>query len=145
MTSETSRRSRNFCLQKQPNLASRCVGLDQFRSQMSIHLEVLTEQVAGGIVAPGIWSPRCVPGSGRSRDRRHARYAVGHHPCSLAGSEEAREKGQRRRLAQVAIACAANLTVCLYNTTAKCISGVLGLVWILIHLYRGLLQSKCMT
>ena len=31
---------------------------------------------------------------GRPRDHRHARYTLGHHPCSLAGSEEDREKGQ---------------------------------------------------
>ena len=33
-------------------------------------------------------------------------------------------------MAPVAIACAAKLTVCLYNSTAKSISGVLDLVWI---------------
>ena len=57
MTLETSRRSRNFCLQKQTSLASLAtpVSVRLFRS-ISVpltHLIVLTEQVAGGIVVPG--------------------------------------------------------------------------------------------
>jgi hypothetical protein len=74
-----------------------------------------------------IWPPGCVPGCGRSRDCRHARYAHGHDACTFAGGEAARQKSQRRWLAQVTIGVCNCLTVpasLLYQR--KSISGV---VW----------------
>jgi mannose-1-phosphate guanylyltransferase len=59
MTSEISRRSRNFCLQKQTNLASLATvvsvrpSLDHLSPGSLLSNTVLTEQVAGGIVVPG--------------------------------------------------------------------------------------------
>src|SRR6266702_7373258 len=115
MTSETSRRSRSFFLQKQTNLASLAtmgsvrptILPRSSQPQKLTHLPYQYSSYRTGrwrYYRSWIWPPCCVPGRRRSRDRRHARYALGHDPCSFAGSEEARQKSQGRRLAQVAIA-----------------------------------------
>lgn len=110
MTSETSRRSRNFCLQNKTSLASLAtMGLvsptvSPWSSRELTHLRYSSYRAGcGRYYRTWVWPPRCVPGCRRSRDRRYARYALGHDACSFAGGEEARQKSQRRWLAQVTI------------------------------------------
>src|SRR5882762_11973586 len=142
MTSETFRRSQNFCLQKLTNLASLATAgsvrptsvLSPF-SVSEAYLVFFSKYSSYGAgcrrhCRTWIRPPRGVPGCGRSRDRRHARYAHGHDPCSFAGSQETREKGQGERLAQVAIGALTVVFSPFYsdNTKAKSIFGCFGLV-----------------
>ncbi len=138
MTSETFRRSQNFCLQKLTSLASLATaGSVRPTSMLSpsrkltyllVFFSKYSSYGAGCRRYCRTWirPPRGVPGCGRSRDRRHARYAHGHDPCSFAGSQETREKA---------------LTVVFSpfysdNTKAKSIFGCFGLV--LTFSYGGL-------
>ena len=145
MTSETSRRSRSFCLQNKTSLASlETTGLvcpttvSHWSSRELTHLRYSSYRAGcGRYYRTWIWPPCCVPGCGRPRDRRYARYALGHDACSFAGGEEARQKSQGRWLAQVTIG-----VQLLYQH--RSISGILGfgLVFPLTFGLRSLLNSN---
>jgi hypothetical protein len=100
MTSETSRQSRNFCLQNKTSLASLAtlgsVRPNYLASVLGAYSLPHSSYGAGRgrDYRTWIWPPRCVPGCGRSGDRRHARYAHGHDACTFAGGEEARQKAK---------------------------------------------------